>query len=70
MFAAHTIGCSAREGRLEQAMEFVCGDKEQTSLELNMSHCKQSKQQSYSMQMLGICRADSNLMLRTIVVTC
>ena len=41
MFAAHTIGRSAKEGRLEQAMEVVCGDKQQTTLELNFSSCKE-----------------------------
>ena len=38
MFAAQAIGRSANVGRLEKAMEFVCGDKEQTTLELNMSN--------------------------------
>ena len=41
MFAEQAIGASAREGRLEQAMEFVCGDEEQTTLELNMCWSEQ-----------------------------
>ena len=41
MFAAHGIGRSANVGRLEKAMEVVCGDKEQTNLELSMSGCEE-----------------------------
>ena len=41
MFAAQGIGRTARAGRLEKAMEVVCGDRKQTSLELNMSFCEE-----------------------------
>ena len=40
MIAEQGIGRSADAGRLEKAMEVVCGDVKQTSLELNMSSCK------------------------------
>ena len=36
MIAEQGISRSARAGRLEKAMEVVCGDKVQTTLDLNM----------------------------------
>ena len=39
MVAAHGIGRSARAGQLEKAIAVVCGDRNQTKLELNLSWC-------------------------------